>query len=286
MSLPSLLINLMHLYWITVFISLEYFLYHLFVFCQWKKVIQVWNDKKVNKWWLNLKCRVNYPFKKDKAEASGHSTLSVSAQRTYSWRTGIRWSLRCLTCSSVSLQHLSTLPATFFRDSASSSSDCDHSSYVGPYTFSSSRYSVTTTAAGLCSISITIAIIVHTNTFPLSVNQLEMRIHWECVNETKSPTSLLFDDPLGNFINRADLLTEGLHVLLHLGELLRPVSDPSDRSSDGFDRIPHPAQKPRTLFFMRGELLQRIIGTVHDVTEKRLQLNNSHLHYVSFSKSL
>lgn len=77
------------------------------------------------------------------------------------------------------------------------------------------------------------------------------------MNETKSPTFLLSDDPLSNFIKRADLLTEGLRVLLHVGELLRPVSDPSDCSSDGFDRLPHPAQKPWTLFLMRGQLLHR-----------------------------
>lgn len=81
-----------------------------------------------------------------KTDMRSWSTLRVSVQRTYSWRVGMRLSLSSLTCSSVSMKHLSRQLAMLLRGSESSSSEFDHWVYVGAHSFRSSRYSVTAVA--------------------------------------------------------------------------------------------------------------------------------------------
>lgn len=122
-----------------------------------------------------------------------------------------------------------------------------------------------------------IAAKAHMNTFASQLSKKKMRRTCEMRLDENSwkrawmgPTFLLSDDSLTDFIERADLLSEGLHVLLHVSELLRPVSDPSDWSSDSFHRLPHPAQKTWTLFLMRGQLLHR--GSVEQCV---MQVDNS-----------
>lgn len=44
----------------------------------------------------------------------------------------------------------------------------------------------------------------------------------------QTDTSLFLDDPLGDFVHAAHLVTEVVHVLLHHSELLGPASEASD----------------------------------------------------------
>lgn len=70
-------------------------------------------------------------------------------------------------------------------------------------------------------------------------------------------TFLLPHDSLRDLIERAYLLSEGLHVLLHCCKLLRTISDPSDGGSETSHGFTHSAEKPWTLFLMRGQGLDR-----------------------------
>lgn len=68
-------------------------------------------------------------------------------------------------------------------------------------------------------------------------------------------TSLLLDDPLGDFVHGADLDAEVLHVLLHEAELLRPALQASHRAGHGPHRLPQAAQEARALLLVRQQVL-------------------------------
>lgn len=68
-------------------------------------------------------------------------------------------------------------------------------------------------------------------------------------------TSLLLDDPLSDFVHRADLVAELLHIVLHHGELLRAAPQAPYRVGDGPHRLSHPAQEAWTLSPVRQQIL-------------------------------
>lgn len=60
-------------------------------------------------------------------------------------------------------------------------------------------------------------------------------------------TSLFLDDPLSDFVHRADLVTELLHIVLHHGESLRAAPQASYGVGYGPHRLSHSAQEAWTL---------------------------------------
>ncbi len=66
--------------WVQTFFKIFYFVFH-----RRKKVITVWNDMRVNKWWQNFKVWVNYPAAQNKITHQDQQIILPLIYLHYEW---------------------------------------------------------------------------------------------------------------------------------------------------------------------------------------------------------